>query len=163
MKDKATVKGKVSIRIQRANGEEEFYVGENTIDSEIKNAMATSLNGAVTQGFGVLAGAFDGSDTGLETPTVGESGMIAKTTTGSEYFQGATVANTSANTGAAMSVKATWKSDVSKTFDILYLGHDWRDTNNYTYNIANHTLSGDIDMTNGDQLDVTWTITLADS
>ena len=162
MKDKATVKGKVSIRIQRANGEEEFYVGENTIDTEIKNIMATSLFEAVTQGFGVLAGAFDGSDTGLVTPTVGESGMIAKTT-GSEYFQGATVANTSANTGAAMSVKATWKSDDSKTFDILYLGHDWRDTNNYTYNIANHTLSGDIDMTNGDQLDVTWTITLADS
>ena len=162
MKDKATVKGKVSIRIQRANGEEEFYVGENTIDSEIKNAMTTSLNGAVSGGFGVLESAFDGSDTGLVAPDADKSGMVARTT-GSSYFQGATVANTSANTGAAMSVKATWKSDQTQVFDILYLGHQYVSDNNFAYNIANHTLSSDITMTNGDQLDVTWTITLADS
>jgi hypothetical protein len=88
--------------------------------------------------------------------------MVARTT-GSSYFQGATVANTSANTGAAMSVKATWKSDQTQVFDILYLGHQYVSANNFAYNIADHTLSSDITMTNGDQLDVTWTITLADS
>ena len=162
MKDKTKLVGLVNVQITRANGDTETYTGRNTIDSEIKNAIAAGINAQVSGGFGVLVSPFDGSNTGFVAGTSGESGIIVKTTA-SDYYQCSTAAASSGNSGTTMKVVGTVKANASKTIDYAYLGHGWSSNAAFDYNVASHSFSSNIALDDGDQLDITWTITIADS
>ena len=164
MKDKTKLVGLVDVVVKRATGEIETMSGKNTIETEIKNAIAAGINAQVSGGYGVLISAFDGSSSGFAAPTVGESGMIVRTTAG-DYYQCATVAASSGNTGTTMKVVGTVKANTSKTIDYAYIGHHAEATNSadFAYNVANHSFSSNIALDDGDQLDITWTLTIADS
>ncbi|MDP6586456.1 MAG: hypothetical protein QF535_17515 [Anaerolineales bacterium] len=162
MEDKAIVKGVVDVVITRADGSTEYYSGTNTVNSAIKNAMASGLASAVTGGFGVLSNPFDGSDTGFAAVTTGEDGIIVQTTE-TDYYQASTAAAASGNTGTTMKVVGTVKADASKTIDIAYLGHGATGSAGYDYLVSVHDFGSNIALTDGDQLDITWTITIADN
>ena len=162
MKDKTKLIGLVDVVVKRASGEIETMSGQNTIDTEIKNAMTAGINAQVSGGFGVLISAFDGSQTGFVAGTSGESGIIVKTTA-NDYYQCSTAAASSGNTGTTMKVVGTIKANASKTIDIAYLGHGWSSNAAFDYNVALHDFSSNIALDDGDQLDITWTITIADS
>jgi len=162
MKDKTKLVGLVDIQITRANGDTETYTGRNTIDTEVKNAIASAINSSVSGGFGALTSPFDGSNTGFVTPTSAESGIIVKTTA-NDYYQCSTAAASSGNENATLKIVGTVKADASKTVDIAYVGHGWSSNADFAYNIASHDFSSNIALDDGDQLDITWTITIADS
>ena len=167
MKERATVQGIVDVVITRANGKQEFYSGQNTVESAVKNAVASSLNAAHSGGYGVLNSAFDGSDTGFSSigsGVDGQSGIIVKTTA-SDYYEAETVAASSGNTGKVVKVVGTIKANASKTIDIAYLGHGQDSGSDVTYGVlvSTHDFSSNIALTDGDQLDITWTVTIADN
>jgi hypothetical protein len=162
MKDKTKLVGLVDVVVKRASGDIETMSGQNTIETEIKNAIASGINGAVSGGFGVLISAFDGSNSGFVAGTSGESGIIVKTTA-NDYYQCSTEAASSGNSGTTMKVVGTVKANASKTIDYAYLGHGWSSNADFAYNVANHSFSSNIALEDGDQLDITWTITIANS
>lgn len=162
MQDKTKLVGLVDIVVKKATGEIQRLSGRNTIDSELKNAITSGLNGAVSSGYGAMTSLFDGSNTGFVAPTSGESGIIVKTTA-NDYYQCATVGASSGNTGASVKLVGTLKANATKTIDIAYMGHGWSSGAAFDYSFATHDFSSNIALEDGDQLDITWTITIADS
>ena len=157
--DRIEPRGEVEIEIFRSNGHIEKTKGSNTISAEVKNVIAKSLQAAITGGFGCLTSPFDNDD--LSTPPNGESGIyLIDNSNAATHYQMVSTLNSS--TLLSFIIKGVVRAAQAYTFSSAVLGHDYQ-TNNFTYEFSTFAFSSAPVLANGDQLTVTWTITMADS
>ena len=162
MKDSIAPSGRVEIQVIKKDGTVIDKSGHNEIHAELKREMAESMFSA--QGnFGIQGPAVFDDATFTTTIPNGESGIIIKDT-GGELYQMATTMTASPAT--SFTVKGEVRNDgASKTISDAYLGHDTA-TEDFGVQYSTYDFSdngGDQAVADGDQLNITWTITIADS
>ena len=163
MKDQVGLKGEVGFVITKADGTtQEVGNYKNTISTELKTAIATSLQ--IAQEFGALNGA-TGDAENFIAATENQAGIVALDTAGN-YWTAYTRGASSGNTAATLKLDGTIKANSSKTIASFKMGHgagvDVASTGSFSVDYATNDPS-DIALVDGDQLDITWTITLADN
>jgi hypothetical protein len=147
--------GYVEIEIIKADGSK-HQEGFNTISTAIKNKIASSLRTAQTN-FGLLESAFDNDD--FSTPPTNESGIYIQDT-GSNKYQMKTTLHSNADLSFVM--KGTARASQSYTIDKAYLGNQYS-SGSFTTEYSVYDFNPNISLADGDQLNVTWTITIADN
>ena len=155
MKDNIKPVGYVEIEIIKADGSK-HQEGHNTISSEIKNKIAASLRSAQTN-FGVMESAFDNDD--FSSPPTGESGIYILDNS-SNKFQMKTTLYSSAD--LSFVIKGTARASQAYTIDKAYLGNEYS-SGNFVTEYSEYDFNPNISLSDGDQLNVTWTITIADN
>ena len=157
MIDKIPIAGVVAITIKKPDGTI-VHVGErqNTINLELKKVCAGTMIGA--QGnIGLMESAFD--DDGFIAPPVGGSGIVIKH--GTNYYQMDTVSIANSS-GVGFTIIGRIRASASYTIIHAYLGNSWADTSD-KFDVDYSDVSTNITLNNGYQLDLTWTLRLADA
>ena len=159
MKDTITPKGHVQIEIIRADGShKKEQEGPNAISSELTQKLAFTLQGA-NSAYGVMTSAFDNDD--FSTPPNNESGIIIVDTSSNRYQTKTTL---DATTQTSFTIKGVVRASQSYTIDKALMGHDWStQVNDYDVKFSEYDFSPNISLSDGDQLNVTWVITIANS
>ena len=155
MKDNIKPVGYVEIEIIKADGTK-HQEGFNTINSAIKNKIAASLRSAQTN-FGVMESAFDNDD--FSSPPTNESGIYIEDT-GSNKYQMKTTLHS--NAAKSFVMKGTARASQSYTIDKAYLGNQYS-SGNFVTEYSVYDFNPNISLADGDQLNVTWTLTIADN
>lgn len=157
MKENIKPVGYVEIEIIRADGSK-HQEGYNTISSYIKNKVADSLRTASTN-FGLLESAFDNDD--FSSPPTSESGIYIEDT-GSNKYQMKTTLQSSSDLSFVM--KGVARASQSYTIDKAYLGNEYSGSSGtFTWEYSVYDFNPNVSLSDGDQLNVTWTITIADN
>ena len=163
MKDSIRPSGKVEVQVIKKDGTVIDHSGHNTIHAELKTEMAQSMFSA--QGnFGIANTLFDDATFTTTIPD-NESGIIIKDTGGEQYQMSTTMTATAAK---SFTVKGEVRNDSGSSITIsdAYLGHDTA-TENFGVQYSTYDFSvdggGDQAVADGDQLNITWQITIADS
>ena len=162
MKDSIRPSGNVEFQVIKKDGTVIDHSGHNTIHAELKTEMAQSMFSA--QGnFGIANTLFDDATFTTTIPD-NESGIIIKDTGGEQYQMSTTMTATAAK---SFTVKGEVRNDSGSSITIsdAYLGHDTA-TENFGVQYSTYDFSdngGDQAVADGDQLNITWTITIADS
>ena len=149
MIDKIGMSGELEVSVRKGKKKKV----KNTISSELKNVMASSLQTAQT--FGAGSSQF-GTDN-FASPTAGENGIIVEQS--STYYE-TKMTSVTANTGAnkVTFVSRTRADGSSYTFTSAKVGHGYG-SNDFDYLYASTTFSQAV--ADGQQLDLTWVITLS--
>jgi len=150
VKDKLGMSGEVQVSIRK--GKKQTI--KNSIDSALKTNIASSLQSA--QGY--FIGGSNFSTDNFATPTTDENGIVVHTSAPT-YFETKTTSvtvNTSANTIVVISSTRADGSSYSLTG--AKLGHDYT-SNAFERGYATTTFTQAV--ADGQQLDLTWTITLS--
>mgnify|MGYP001311661697 CR=1 FL=1 len=155
MKENIKPVGYVEIEIIKADGSK-HQEGFNTISSGIKNKVADSLRAASTN-FGLLESAFDNDD--FSSPPTNESGIYIEDTGSSKYQMKTTLQSSS---DLSFVIKGVARASQSYTIDKAYLGNQYS-SGNFTYEYSVYDFNPNVSLSDGDQLNVTWTITIADN
>jgi len=161
--DRVTPSGKVSVEIIRANGNVEHLQGSNAIHQDIRNKLAASL-AAGTSAISCIANpAFDNDN--FTSPTNGQSGIYIIHTNGTKYEMVSTKTSTDSNgTAKTFTIKGVLRAEATYTIASGVLGHAYSTSSGaFTTITSTHTFSENIGLVDGDQLTVTWVITIADS
>ena len=159
MKDTITPSGKVQIEILRANGSIEIMDEPNAIHQNIRDKLAASLAAGTSAMSCIASPAFDNDN--FPTPTNGQSGIYVVHTNGSKYEMVSTKTNSGAKT---FTIKGVLRAEASYTIASGVLGHAYSTSSGaFTTVTSTKTFSGNISLVDGDQLTVTWVITIADS
>ena len=158
MIDKIPIAGVVAITIKKPDGTI-VHVGEkrNTINLELKKVCAGTMVGAQAN-IGLMESAFD--DDGFIAPPVGGSGIVIKH--GTSYYQMDTVSIANSASGTGFTIISRIRASASYTIIHAYLGNSWDDTSN-KFDVDYSDVSTNISLNNGYQLDLTWTLRLADA
>lgn len=149
MIDKINMSGELSIAIRKGKKQKV----KNAISSELKNVMASALQSAQTFGIG---GSLFSTDE-FATPTSQENGIVVFDS-GSNYYETkmtSVTGNTSANTITLVS--STRANGSSYTFTGAKCGHGYG-SGDFDYLMASTTFSQAVN--DGQQLDLTWTLTI---
>ena len=158
MKDTIIPKGHVQIEIIRADGSHNEQEGSNAISSELTGKLALTVQGPCSA-YGVMESAFDNDD--FSTPPANESGIILVDTSSNRYQAKSTL---DATTAYSFTVKGVVRAAASYTIDKALLGHGWStNVNDYDVKFSEYDFSPNISLSDGDQLNVTWVITIANS
>lgn len=164
MKDAIRPSGKVEVQVIKKDGTVINHSGHNTIHAELKTEMAQSMFSA--QGnFGIANSLFD-DDTFTTTIPDNESGIIIKDTNDVQYQMATTGTDLSSDTSFTVRGEVRNDSSASITIAEAYLGHDTASENfgvqysTYDFDVDG---SGDQAVADGDQLNITWQITIDDS
>ena len=159
MKDIVTPSGIVNVEIFRANGSVETISEPNAINQSIRNKLATALQ-ATTTGVSPLASpTFDSS--AFQSPTNGQSGIYVATTGGTKYEM-----LTSLDTSGSLTftTKGILRAEASYTIASAKLGNNYQTSGGeFQTIVSTKTFSGNISLVDGDQLTVTWQLTIADN
>jgi len=156
MKDKVPIAGKVKIEITRANGTTEHKPEHsNDIENALKAKITDSLQAAAT--FGISQATLsDGSY--FVAPTNNESGIVVHTAT--TNYQTLCTQTTSGLTAYQCQYVGIIRASDQKVLTGAKLGYKWA-TSAFTTLHATDTFSETLE--DGDQLTITWTITLDDA
>ena len=161
MEDRITPLGEVKIEVIKANGQKTVELeGPNTVHLDVKHAMASACVLA-TGAFGVMESAFD-NDT-FTTPTNGESGIIIRDNASPAvlYEMESTLLDSNATD---FTVKGVARASQNYTIVSAILGHGWSTGGtDFDVRFSDHTFASNISLVDGDQLNVTWKITIANS
>ena len=159
MKDIVTPSGIVNVEIFRANGSVETISEPNAINQSIRNKLATALQ-ATTTGVSPLASpTFDSS--AFQSPTNGQSGIYVVTTGGTKYEM-----ITSLDTSGTLTftTKGILRAEASYTIASAKLGNNYQTSGaEFQTIVSTKTFSGNISLVDGDQLTITWQLTIADN
>lgn len=157
MIDKIPIAGVVAVTIKKPDGTI-VHVGEkqNTINVELKKKCAEGMGSAIAN-VGIQESAFD--DDEFNSPTVGGSGIVIYA--GTSYYEMATisVANSS---GVGFTIISRIRASASYTITKAYLGNSWNSTGN-KFDVDYSDVTTNISLANGYQLDLTWTVRIADA
>mgnify|MGYP003664952220 CR=1 FL=1 len=161
--DRVTPSGKVSVEIIRANGNVEHLEGSNAIHQDIRNKLAASLASGTTNICCIANPAFDSN--AFQTPTNGQSGIYIVLTNGTKYEMLSTKTSTDSNgTAKTFTVTGVLRSEATYAIASGVLGNVYSTSSGaFTTITSTHAFSGGISLVDGDQLTVTWTITIADN
>ena len=159
MEDRITPSGHVKIEIIRASGIKLIdQEGPNTIHLDLKHKMASACVVATTA-FGVMNSAFDNDD--FSTPTNGESGIYITDTSAVKYQM---VTSLDASSAYSFTCKGVARASQSYTIDTANLGHGYSTGNgDFDVQFSSYDFSPNITLADGDQLNVTWQVTIANS
>jgi hypothetical protein len=161
MEDRIIPSGEVKIEVIKASGRKIVDMeGPNTVHLDVKHEMANACVLA-TAAFGVMESAFD-NDT-FTTPTSGDSGIIIRDNAGTPvlYEMESTLLDSNAYD---FTVKGVARASQSYTIVSAILGHGWSTSStDFDVRFSDHTFASTIDLVDGDQLNVTWKITIANS
>jgi len=150
--------GTVSWEVIKRNGSVVTSEGkENTIQSELKNKLSDTLYTA-TNNFGLLNSPFNNDD--FSSPTNGESGIVLNGTSPTALYQMDT--SLDSNSSLSFTIEGVIKASASYSIPSAILGHYWS-TTTFLTDYSAHTFSSQIELDDGDQLNVTWQITISDS
>ena len=159
MKDTITPSGKVQIEILRANGSIETMEAPNAIAQAIRNKLATSLQAAPTNISCIESPAFDNNN--FTTPTNAQSGIYVVLTNGTKYEMDSSKTASGTKT---FTYSGVLRAEASYTIASAVLGNVYSTSSGaFTTVTSTKTFSGNISLVDGDQLTVTWVITIADS
>ena len=159
MKDKVIPSGKVHIEIIRANGSIENMEEPNAINQAIRNKLAATLASATTGVSCIADPIFDNNN--FTTPTNGQSGIYVVHTNGTKYEMAST---RSASGTKTFTITGVLRAEASYTIASAVLGNVYSTSSNaFTTITSTKSFSGNISLVDGDQLTVTWVITIADS
>lgn len=149
MIEKLGMSGEVTVSVRK--GKKQKIT--NSISSEVKNVIASSLQSAQSY---FVGGSNFGTDN-FATPTAGENGIVVhSSTTYYETKSTSTTANVSSNT---LTFISSTKADGSSfTLTGAKCGHDYN-TSGFAIDFASTTFSQAV--ADGQQLDLTWVITLS--
>jgi len=157
MIDKIPIAGVVAVTIKKPDGTI-IHVGDrqNTINLELKKKCTQGMNGAQTN-FGIQESAFS-NDT-FTSPTVGSSGIVIYA--GTSYYEMATI-SVNNSSGVGFTIISRIRASTSYTITKAYLGNSWNSTSNKFDNDYSDVTTN-ISLSNGYQLDLTWTVRIADA
>ena len=156
MIDKIPIAGVVAVTIKKPDGTI-VHVGEkqNTINLELKKKCVHGMNG-VTTNFGIQESAFD--DDAFTSPTVGGSGIVIYA--GTSYYEMDTIDVDDVSSGVGFTIVSRIRASTNYTITKAYLGNSWDDTTNKFDNDYSDVTTN-ISLSNGYQLDLTWTLRIA--
>lgn len=159
MKDTVIPSGKVHIEIIRANGFIENIEEPNTIHQNIRDKLAASLASGTSDMSCIASPTFDNDN--FTSPTNGQSGIYVVATNASKYEMVSTKTNSGVKT---FTIKGVLRAEASYTIASAVLGHVYSTSSNaFTVVTSTKTFSGNISLVDGDQLTITWVITIADN
>ena len=157
MIDKIPIAGVVAVTIKKPDGTI-VHVGErqNTINLEVKKKCAEGLLSAQSN-IGIMESAFS-NDT-FTSPTVGSSGIVIYA--GSSYYQMDTISIANSS-GVGFTIVSRIRASAGYTITKAYLGNSWNGTSN-KFDTDYSDVTTNISLSNGYQLDLTWTVRIADA
>ena len=159
MKDTVIPSGKVHIEIIRANGLIENIEEPNAINQAIRNKLAATLAAATTGVSCIADPKFDNDN--FTSPTNGQSGIYVVATNASKYEMVSTRSSSGTKT---FTIQGVLRSEASYTIASAVLGNVYSTSSGaFTTITSTKSFSGNISLVDGDQLTVTWVITIADS
>jgi hypothetical protein len=157
MKDVIAPRGKVTIEVQRADGSYERHEGPNTINQSLRNKLAITLKDGVSA-FPCISSGSDFNNNDFTGPTSGQSGIYITDSNSNKTEMSCTRSATGAKT---FTVTGVARSEATRTINTGTLG------NNYSsgaFTVIYSTKSfTPISLVDGDQLTVTWQLTIADN
>ena len=154
--DKVAIGGKIKLTVEKADGTIiELGERKNDIDNSLKAKIAVVLRAGGE--FGISQKTLFGSDAFTTPPTDDESGIVVHTS--STKYECLTTKE-SASTAYKYKYKGLVRAETSYTITGAILGYDWNSTAFVTTH-ATHAFSQAL--VDGDQLTITWEITLADA
>ena len=166
MRDKITPQGTVEYEVIKADGTVSKNGGGNAISSELKNTMASSLR-AATDTYGMQVGDFLTDDSFNSSIPNTKNGIIIKDNQGTKYQMTCTALDMTSD--YKIKVKGVARNNTGSTIVITdaYMGHDTSSSQfNIQYSSFDFSVAGDpaddVDVADGDQLNITWEITIAD-
>jgi hypothetical protein len=156
MKDKVPISGRVKVEITRADGTvDHIPEHSNDIENSLKAMITDSLQAAQTFGISQTA-LFDGSY--FSSVPNGQSGIVVHTN--SNDYETECTETTSGLTAYQYQYIGIVRASNQKVLTGAKLGYNWS-TSSFTTLHATDSFSTTLE--DGDQLTITWTITLADA
>ena len=151
--------GHVTIEIIKPDNKIENQDGPNTISSELKNQIAHALAVNISN-FGVMESAFDNDD--FSSAPTGESGIYIEDSNNNLYQMKTTLES---STSTSMTLKGQARASQSYTITDAFLGNSYQSgsPDNFVTEYSAYDFNPDISLADGDQLNVTWVITISDS
>ena len=161
MEDRVIPSGQVKIEVIKASGQKTVGLeGPNTVHNDVKHEMASACVLA-TGAFGVIESAFD-NDT-FTTPSNGESGIIIRDNSSPAVLYEMQTSLIDDN-ATDFTVKGIARASTNYTIVSAILGHGWSTGGtDFDVRFSDHTFASTISLVDGDQLNVTWKITIANS
>jgi hypothetical protein len=150
MIDKLGLSGEVQVSIRKGKKQKI----KNSIDTALRYQIASSLQAG--KDF-FIGGSNFGTDN-FATPTSAENGIVVHTSTPTYYETKTTSATASISANTVVVVSSTRADGSSYAFTGAKLGHDYS-SNGFNIGYATTTFSQAV--ADGQQLDLTWTITLS--
>ena len=162
LNDSVGPKGTVRWEIRRSGGDctEGRGPAPNAINDELKNKLAATLTTATSR-FGVAENMF--GDDGMLVATNGKSGIaLVDDGNGPEgyYEMDCNLSSTGAQDFEVSGVVRCETDGI--TITDAKLGHSWLNTS-FAVDFSSYEFSPDVDLDDGDQLNVTWEISIDDS
>ena len=156
-KEKMKVKGRVSLEITRADGTVELVPEhDNDIENALKAMITDSLQAAKT--FGISSTSlFNGSY--FSSPGANESGIVAHTSSATYECETTKIASGSEY---AYKYQGIIRASDTKSLTGAKIGYKWL-TGSTAFTTIHATDTFNQTLNDGDQLTITWTITLADA
>ena len=157
MNEKLGMQGKVTVEVIKANGKKDRQIISNAVDSEIKNSIASGLQGATT--YGLNSSTF--STDNFATPDTGGSGVVVYD--GSSYYETATT-SVGASSGLGHGVKiqsSTRASGSNYNLTQAHLGRSKTNGANSDFDIKYASTSFTQSVNDGQQIDITWEVTVS--
>lgn len=158
MKNKMGIGGRVAIEITRADGTvEHLPEHDNDIENALKAKITDTLQAASTYGISQTS-LFNGSY--FSAPAANESGIVV--TTSSSTYESETT-ELSSGDNKVYKFQGIVRASDTKVLNGAKIGYKWiaSSTNAFTTLHASDTFSQTLN--DGDQLTITWTITLDDA
>ena len=151
--------GRVAVEIIRANGSTEHLEGSNAIAQALRNKLAATLQAGTTGTSCVAQPTFDSN--AFQSPTNGQSGIYILLTNNTKYEMLTTKTVSGAKT---FTVTGVLRAEAGYTIASAVLGNAYSTSSSAFATVTStHTFSSNIVLVDGDQLTVTWVITIADS
>ena len=150
--------GTVKWQIIRRDGNIDFGSPEkNTISYQLKYKLADTLYQS-TGNFGVMSSPFEHND--FSIPTNGDSGIVIVTVGPALKFEMLTTLNTTS--ALSFTIEGLVRAEASYEVSSALLGFDWNNTS-FNTGYSSYNFSPNLDLEDGDQLNVTWQITISDN
>ena len=158
MIDKIPIAGVVAVTIKKPDGTI-VHAGErqNTINLELKKKCAEGMGSAIAN-VGIQESAFD--DDEFTSPTVGGSGIVIYA--GTSYYEMDTISVANSSSGVGFTIVSRIRASANYTITKAYLGNSWNGTSN-KFDTDYSDVTTNISLSNGYQLDLTWTVRIADA
>ena len=162
LNDSVGPKGTVRWEIRRSGGDytEGRGPAPNTINSELKNKLAATLTTATSR-FGVAEDMM--GDDGMVAASNGKSGIALVDDGGGPHNHYEMDCNLSDTGAQDFEVSGVVRCETDGiTITDAKLGHSWA-SSSFSVDFSSYAFSPDVDLDDGDQLNVTWEISIDDS
>jgi len=167
--DSILSKGVVNIEVISKDGSvREIREGNNTVNSSVKNKITDALQDDTTN-FGCTTNLMDDDD--FTTPSANDSGIFVKDNTSPTPVRYQTECSLVSSGDYTFTMKGILRAAGSYTLPSCHLGNKYNTTNkefdvafsDHTFQSGSPLANNPISLVDGDQLNITWTMTIADN